>query len=253
MLGSNSREDRVSLDTINLLTKVFEILSEWGRENLREFGWFVSDPCSYEWWGGFKDPFEISVSAILVQLSKWETVSKVITRLRDNELLNPYVLAKTPLNKIKKLIKGVGFHESKSRVLREFSRLVVRRGGWEVFTNRDLSDVRNDLLKIKGIGYETADTILLFACNKLVLPVSRLAKRVLSRVGVALPGNYLKTQQILEDCLVKKLDNYKLFHASLVSIAKKYCRSRKPLCSECPLKKLCSFYNDSLKVSTLRS
>lgn len=242
MLGNDLRDQSVNLVTTDLMTKILEILNEWGRENLRKLGWFASDPHSYEWWGGFRDPFEISVSAILVQLSKWETVSKVIIRLREGNVLNPRTLAEAPAEKIKDLIRGIGFYESKSRTLKEFSRLIVERGGWETFISRDLSDIRRDLLSVRGIGYETADTILLFAGNKLVLPVSRLASRVLSRVGFSLPRNYLKAQQILEGSISRSLSKYKLFHAALVSISKKYCRSRKPLCVECPLKTLCRFF-----------
>lgn len=244
MLENDSRGRGVTSVTTDLVAKILEILNEWGQENLMKLGWFASDPHSYEWWGGFKDPFEISVSAILVQLSKWETVNRVVIKLRENNLLNPRALAKAPVEEIKELIRGIGFYESKSRTLKEFSRLVVERGGWEAFINRDLSDVRRDLLGIRGIGYETADTILLFAGNKLVLPVSRLASRVLSRVGVSLPRNYLKAQQILEGSISRSLSNYKLFHAALVSISKKYCRSRKPLCVECPLKTLCGFFKE---------
>jgi endonuclease-3 related protein len=131
--------------------------------------------------------------------------------------------------------------------LKEFSILVVRRGGWGAFINRDLNEVRNDLIKIKGIGYETADTILLFAGNKLVLPVSRLARRVLSRVGVNLPASYVRAQQILEKLIPEDLGSYKLFHATLVSISKKYCRSKKPLCAECPLQTICGFPTRNLK------
>jgi len=222
-----------------LIARILDILNAWGRENLGKLGWLISDPHSYEWWGGFKNPFEISVSAILVQLSRWEAVDKVITRLRENRLLDPRALAEAPQEKIKELIKGVGFHESKSRTLKEFSSLIVEKGGWGAFINRDLNEVRNDLIKIKGIGYETADTILLFAGNKLVLPLSRLARRVLSRVGVNLPKSYTRAQQILEEEVPKDLSTYKLFHAGLVSISKEYCRSKKPLCVECPIRNIC--------------
>lgn len=242
MLGCSPSEFIRTPNTANLLSEMLSILSVWGRENLREFGWFVSDPHSYEWWGGFKDPFEISVSAILVQLSRWESVSKAVNKLRENRLLNPRALAEVPKEEIKELIKGIGFSESKAETLKEFSQLVVERGGWEAFINRDLIDVRKDLLKIRGIGHETADVILLFAGNKLVLPVSRLAKRVLARIGIKLPGDYAKTQQILEGNISKNLSSYKLFHATLVSISKKYCRAKKPLCRECPLRHLCNFF-----------
>jgi len=247
MLRSSWRGYEVALNQPDLIIKMLSILSLWGRENLGRLGWFVSDPHSYEWWGGFKDPFEIGVSTILVQLSRWEAVDKAITRLRENKLLDPYVLAEVPQNEIKELIKGVGFHESKSRTLKEFSLLIVRRGGWGAFINRDLDEVRKDLIRIKGIGYETADTILLFAGNKLVLPLSRLARRVLSRVGINLPASYVRAQQILEELIPRDLGCYKLFHAALVSISKKYCRSKKPLCAKCPLQTICGFPAKHLK------
>ncbi|MEO3993556.1 MAG: hypothetical protein QN229_04580 [Desulfurococcaceae archaeon TW002] len=242
MLKDSLAKLSISSDLVTLITEILKTLSVWGSENLKEFGWFMSDPYSYEWWGDFKDSFEISVSAILVQLSRWEAVSKVINKLRENRLLNPHTLAEAPIEEITELIRGVGFHKNKSRILKEFSQIVVERGGWEAFIGRELINVREDLLKIKGIGYETADTILLFAGNKLVLPVSRLARRVLIRIGVKLPNNYIEAQRILEENIPKNLGNYKLFHATLVTISKKYCRTKKPLCRECPLRHLCNYF-----------
>ncbi|MFN3268157.1 MAG: hypothetical protein ACK416_02740, partial [Zestosphaera sp.] len=199
MLKDSSAKLSKLLDPATLITEVLKTLSVWGHENLKEFGWFILDPYSYEWWGGFKDPFEISVSAILVQLSRWEAVSRVINKLRENRLLNPHALAEAPIEEIIELIRGIGFHKNKSRILKEFSQIIVERGGWEAFISRDSTNVREDLLKIRGVGYETADTILLFAGNKLVLPISRLARRVLTRIGVELPNNYIEAQRILEE------------------------------------------------------
>ncbi len=241
MLEDSLAKLSTPLDPATLITEILKTLSVWGHENLKKFGWFVSDPYSYEWWGAFKDPFEISVSAILVQLSRWETVSRVISKLRENRLLNPHALAEAPTEEIIELIRGVGFRENKSRTLKEFSQIIVERGGWEAFISRDSTNVREDLLKIRGIGYETADTILLFAGNKLVLPISRLARRVLTRIGVELPNNYIEAQRILEENIPRKLSDYKLFHAALVTISKKYCRIKKPLCRECPLRHLCIY------------
>ncbi|MEM2021468.1 MAG: hypothetical protein QXP80_04500 [Zestosphaera sp.] len=228
-------------DSCHVLGRLLEVIVKWSEENLSRHGWFVSDPESYEWWGGFRDPFEISVSAILVQLSRWEVVDEALERLRGNGLLNPYTLSEIDLEVVKKLVRGVGFYETKSMVLREFSQLVVSRGGWNTFINRDLTEVREDLTSLRGVGPETADTILLFAGNKPVLPVSRLARRVLSRIGLEIARNYTEAQKLLENCIPRNLRDYKTFHAALVSIAKTYCRIKKPLCVKCPLNTLCTF------------
>ncbi len=228
-------------DLCDFLGRLLEAIVKWSKENLNRHGWFVSHPESYEWWGGFRDPFEISVSAILVQLSRWEIVDEALGRLRGNGLLNPYTLSKADQEVVKELVRGVGFYETKSRVLREFSQLVVSKGGWDAFIDRDLTEVREDLISLRGVGPETADAILLFAGNKPVLPVSRLARRVLSRIGLDIPRNYTQAQKLLESCMPKNLRDYKMFHAALVSIAKTHCRIKKPLCVKCPLSALCTF------------
>ncbi|MEM2004582.1 MAG: hypothetical protein QW705_04655 [Zestosphaera sp.] len=224
-----------------LMMELLKTIREWSRGNLSKYGWLMREPESYEWWGGFGDPFEISVSAVLVQLSRWEVVDKALKRLKERGLLDPRSLSEASQEEVEGLIRGVGFYRSKARVLRAFSRLVVERGGWRSFVDRDLSSIRDDVLSLKGVGPETADTMLLFACNKPVLPVSRLARRVLSRIGLDVPKNYLKAQKSLEERVPKSLENYKMLHAALVSIAKTYCRIKKPACSECPLKTLCNY------------
>lgn len=252
MLGGDSIKLGRFPDITTLINHLLATLSAWGRENLKEFGWIVSDPHSYEWWGDFKDPFEISVSAILVQLSRWEVVSSAINKLRKNGLLNPHALAEAPIEKIEELTRGVGFRKSKAKTLKEFSQLIIRHGGWGTFMDRDLIKVREDLLRVRGIGYETADTMLLFAGNKLVLPVSRLTKRVLARVGIELPSDYVRAQRILEESIPSSLSAYKLFHAGLVSISKRYCKVKKPLCCECPLNHLCNSFKQHQVLSQTR-
>ncbi len=56
------------------------------RDIIRETGWIISEPYSFEWWDGFDTADKIVISAFLVQLTKWESVKATISSLEKANL-----------------------------------------------------------------------------------------------------------------------------------------------------------------------
>ncbi|PUA34246.1 MAG: hypothetical protein B9J98_01265 [Candidatus Terraquivivens tikiterensis] len=203
------------------------------------FDWYPCDAHSPKWWGGLESPEEVAITAVLVQQTRWENVKKAYENLRLARLNNFVAIKKSSANFIKNCIRSVGMNASKSKKLKGLADAVVKNGGWERFINRDLEKVRADLLGVNGIGYETADSILLFAGNHLIFPASRLVARVLERVGFSVPKGYEAFRRFIESGLPRNLFDYKLFYASSLVITKVACRSSDPECSKCPLSDAC--------------
>uniref|UniRef100_A0A7C3YMK6 HhH-GPD domain-containing protein n=2 Tax=cellular organisms TaxID=131567 RepID=A0A7C3YMK6_9EURY len=135
-------------------------------------GWVIDGSKSPKWWGELTSPEEIAISAILVQLTRWENVEKALENLRRKNLLDLKKLSNTNEFELQELIKPVGLRRLKAKRLIEFSKKVMEIGGLNELCKMDAEEVRSFLSSINGIGLETADAITLFALNKPTIPIS---------------------------------------------------------------------------------
>ena len=96
--------------------------------------------------------------------------------------------------------------------------------------------LRKKLLSIKGIGPETADSIMLYAGGIPVFVVDAYTWRVLYRHGLAPEvTSYGEIQEIFTDSLTEDAGIFNEYHALLVRLGKEHCKKREPLCAGCPL------------------
>jgi len=95
-------------------------------------------------------------------------------------------------------------------------------------------------LVVKGIGEETADSILLYAGNLLFFVIDAYTKRVFSRMGfIEEDSSYAEMQQFFINNLPLDVALYNDFHAQIVMLAKTYCKKRNPDCGRCPIAIYC--------------
>jgi endonuclease-3 related protein len=175
--------------------------------------------------------FEIILGAILTQNTSWTNVEKVITNLKNKNLLGKNQLKRIPGQRLASLIRSSGYYNQKSRKIREF---LAYKGPVE----------RQELLKIWGLGPETVDSMLLYAYNEPVFVIDAYTKRIFSRLlpeKTSRLKTYEEWRQFFESKLPKNTKIFKEYHALLVKLAKENCR-KKPECAKCPLK-LCCRYN----------
>ena len=133
------------------------------------------------WWWPDSGSFETLVGAILTQNTAWERVEVSLENLRNAGLLAPEALAEYPAVSLEALIRPSGFHTAKGRNLRQISRNIVDEfGGFETF--RESVD-REWLLAQRGIGPETADAILNYACYREAFVVDSYTARLLASLG----------------------------------------------------------------------
>jgi endonuclease III related protein len=95
--------------------------------------------------------------------------------------------------------------------------------------------LRDQLLALRGIGPETADSILLYAGKHPVFVVDAYSRRILERHALAHPARYEELRALIETALPSDHQLFNEFHALLVHVGKNYCRPSKPRCSECSL------------------
>lgn len=198
------------------LLEIYKILLEhFGRQN---------------WWSAryFPDKkWEICVGAILTQHTNWRNVEKVLEQMKDMGIVSAEDVLKA--ENLEEVIKPAGFYKQKAERLGEFARFFL--------SNRNFR--RGELLKLKGIGVETADSILLYAFGKPYFVVDAYTKRVFKRLGF-LKGreSYEEIREMFEENLPRDRELYKEFHALIVELGKRFCR-KEPKCSGCPLNGRC--------------
>jgi len=189
-----------------------------------------------KWWPA-DSPFEVIVGAILTQNTAWANVEKAIKNLKQNKLLSLKTLSDTKPSRIARLIKPSGYYNLKTGRIKNFLDCLNDRfeGDLNKLLKQKTGDLRKILLGIKGVGPETADSILLYAANKPIFVIDAYTKRILSRHGIIKKdSDYNDLQYLFMSNLPKDEKLYNEYHALLVRVGKEFCK-KKPECRLCPL------------------
>lgn len=128
------------------------------------------------WWPG-DSPFEVMIGAVLTQNTNWCNVEKAIANLKAAELLSPAALSALPLETLAEYIRPAGYHNLKAARLKNLLALIKEQGGVEDLLNQPTTALRELLLAVKGIGPETADSIVLYAASKPIFVVDTYTDR----------------------------------------------------------------------------
>ncbi|HXC47210.1 MAG TPA: hypothetical protein VNU20_02885 [Candidatus Sulfotelmatobacter sp.] len=190
------------------------------------------------WWPG-RAPFEVIVGAILVQNTSWVNAARAIANLRQANFLTPSAIEKAPQPKLALLIRSSGYFRQKARKLKAFVKFLRKdhRGSLVVMFRTPTEKLREQLLRVHGIGPETADSILLYAGNHPVFVVDAYTRRILQRHGLAAgKESYEEIRGLFEKSLPNDSQLFNEFHALIVRTGKNFCRTRAPLCSRCALR-----------------
>lgn len=191
------------------------------------------------WWPG-QTPFEVIVGAILTQNTNWTNVEKAIGNIRDAGALSPQGLHALTVEELAELIRPAGYYNIKARRLANFLDWLFDAcgGNLDALANRNPSMLREQLLDIRGIGPETADSILLYAFGMPVFVVDAYTCRILGRHRLLEePADYESVREMMESLVPRDAALYNEFHALLVRLGKEYCRTR-ARCPGCPLEDL---------------
>lgn len=190
------------------------------------------------WWPG-DSPFEVIVGAILTQNTNWQNVSKAIANLKEARVLNPKKLYCLSEAKLAELIRPSGYYNIKAKRLKFFLDFLFKNYGGSLkrMFSRPLDNLRNEILGIKGVGPETADSILLYAGGFPIFVVDAYTKRIFSRYKlIAEDSDYVEVQGMFMQNLKKDVKLYNEYHALIVRLGKEICKKNNPKCEICPLK-----------------
>ncbi len=189
------------------------------------------------WWPG-ETPFEIALGAILTQNTAWTNVEKAIANLRTAGLLDAKALQLQPAAKLEELIRPAGFFRVKAVRIRHFLNFLDEACGLDLerLRNEDTRSLRDALLRVQGIGPETADSILLYALGHPTFVVDAYTRRIFNRhMLVHEDIGYEELREFFMDALPTDTALFNEYHALIVLTGKNWCAKKAGKCTTCPL------------------
>jgi len=192
-----------------------------------------------KWWPA-KTPYEVIVGAVLTQNTAWTNVEKALANFGDR--LSPQAVLSTENDELIKIIRPAGFFNQKALYLKAVT-------NWFSGYNFDVATVqrepieklRPELLSVKGIGKETADSILLYAFGFPTFVVDAYTVRLCERYPIEVGKGYDAVKAHFEAEIANSVKVYNNYHALIVINGKEHCRKSKPLCDKCPLRDTCAY------------
>ncbi|MEA3293122.1 MAG: endonuclease [Patescibacteria group bacterium] len=164
---------------------------------------------------------EVIIGAILTQRTNWKNVELALKNLKNNNINSLKDIRRLGLKRLALLIKPSAFYRAKADCLFCIIDFIFKNyGGVEQMEKANLKELREQLLGLKGIGEETADSILLYALNKPIFVIDEYTRRLVKKRNIASNLSYSFLQELFEKNLRKDFRLYQDFHALIVIDAK---------------------------------
>lgn len=175
-----------------------------------------------EWWPARRDfspkEWEICVGAILTQNTNWNNVERALDNLRRKGITSPRGTLKIRTEELERVIRPSGFYRQKAERLKTLARFILDFGSFSEFRK---NVKRNELLGMKGIGPETCDSILLYACGRPCFVIDSYTRRFVRAFGLDVAEDYESLREFFESSVRKDVELYKEFHALIVEWGKR--------------------------------
>lgn len=205
-------------------TQLFLTLLSWAdRNDIKERTWSA------------QNSFEVVIGAVLVQNTSWQNTQKALENLRKKNALNLDAILSLNFADLAALIKPSGFYNTKAKRLLNLCAAIKREFG--DFENFKQNVSREWLLNIKGIGEESADAILAYACARPVMVVDAYARRILNYLNYEFESydeakewlsslEYDKIYSVLGSENFDETEILKLYHMLILEFAKANFRGK---------------------------
>lgn len=183
------------------------------------------------------DRFQICAGALLTQNTAWTNAERALLNLLRAGVDGALGILRLSTKDLEDLIRPSGYYRQKAQRLKilfsyldDHSYLVSGK-----------APPREELLNLKGIGPETADSILLYAFGRTIFVIDAYTLRLFSRLSLLEnPFSYERAQASFHACLPPETALFSEYHALIVEECKIYCRKKDPRCPDCPLRKHCA-------------
>ncbi|MEE4356408.1 MAG: hypothetical protein V2I97_08045 [Desulfococcaceae bacterium] len=173
------------------------------------------------------EAFEIIVGSILTQNTAWRNAEKAVMNLSRQDMLNIRAIAKSDTQQLEETIRPSGYYRQKAGRLKEISLHILENRGIAGLRALSAEKLRALLLSWKGIGPETADSILCYAFQRPVFVVDKYTARLFEKLHLP-HSSYYEIQAAVHEALQARAAEYGDLHARIVKISVRKEEDRLP-------------------------
>ncbi|MBU5271780.1 endonuclease III domain-containing protein [Staphylococcus caprae] len=174
------------------------------------------------WWPA-ETPIEMMLGAILVQNTNWKNADMALTRLYEETQFDGKKILQMPLEQLQQTIRSSGFYKNKGKAIHALMDWFNQHHfDYESIAQHYGENLRKELLKIRGIGSETADVLLVYIFNGVEFIPDSYTRRIYAKLGYAETETYDKFKKVIQ--LPSNFTNQDAneFHALLDNFGKNY-------------------------------
>ncbi len=187
------------------------------------------------WWPA-ETPYEVIVGAVLTQNTAWGNVEKAIANFGE---LSPERVMAMAHGELAGVVRPAGFFNQKARYLQTVTHWYAQYGfSADAIHKLPHDRVRSELLSLKGVGRETADSIMLYAFGFPSFVVDAYTMRLVRRLPLPAGNNYEAVKAFFTQNLDCDAELFNRYHALIVLNGNRHCR-KEPKCGGCPILELC--------------
>jgi len=186
--------------------------------------------------------FELLVAVVLSQNTSDKNAIKAYKNLKKLlGSITPEKIAEADPRELGNAIRVAGLVNRRSQMLKALALAILDNPQiFDYIQQSHVEDGRRKLLELPGVGYKTADVVLLVGFKKPTFPIDTHINRVLRRLGVATAEDgYEEMRRKILDYVGSDVAVLTKLHLLLIIHGRKICRSRAPKCSECIVADLC--------------
>ncbi len=208
------------------------LLLKWWEKNKRDFPWRHT-----------KDPYSILVAEMLLRKTTAKQVEKIYSQFLKS-YPNPSSLASADQKNLEKLLKPLGMEHKRAELFRRFALYIKEKYNGEVPVDP------KQLLEIPGVGMYALNAVLSFGCAVDVPLLDTNFIRLLNRVfGVKSRKSRARDDKKMWDFAKTLIPQGKSrdFNLAILDFAALVCTAKKPRCSRCPIRSICTYY-ETLKI-----
>ncbi|TDM02485.1 endonuclease III domain-containing protein [Macrococcus carouselicus] len=177
------------------------------------------------WWPADSE-IEMMIGAILVQNTNWNNVEKSLHNIQEKNDFDAEKILSLTIEELQELIRPSGFYHNKSKALMT---LLEWLSDYD-FNYKRIDEyfgaaLRTELLKLRGIGPETADVLLVYLFERVEFIPDSYTRRLYKQLGYTNTESYDKFKKEV------RIDDFtnaeaKEFHGLLDEFGKRFLTTK---------------------------
>jgi endonuclease-3 len=175
--------------------------------------------------------FQLLIETVLSQRTRDENSEKAAKEL-FGVAKTPGQISILPMKALQRLIRISGPYRQKAKRIKQLSKILLEK------YKGNVPNTREELMDLPGVGFKTADIVLMYGFNIPSIAVDTHCNRVPKRIGIVdRKAGVEEVKKALENML--PISKWYLINLGFVSFGKEVCKPVSPLCIKYP--KMCPF------------